>query len=189
MSAARSAARSLPRTRSRRRSCGKARTRDDGDGRGNSPAVRSADQRRGVLVASVSRRQGAGGSPLPRRTQPAAADRSDTPPSRPNTHGSRQRRTIGAGRQERRPACARTPTSSGRRLDLHPIVASSDQQGVAVRAVNGLPVGRSTPFGMGRWQRGHKVIRTSCPSGSAAGSARSRLVLIKAPPANHRLLH
>jgi uncharacterized membrane protein YdfJ with MMPL/SSD domain len=44
--------------------------------------VPDVDQRRGVLVDSVSGRQGAGGSPLPRRTQPAAADRSDTPLAR-----------------------------------------------------------------------------------------------------------
>ena len=46
---------------------------------GTLDAVRSADQRPGVLVDSVPGRQGAGGSPLPRRAEPAPADRSDTP--------------------------------------------------------------------------------------------------------------
>jgi hypothetical protein len=46
---------------------------------GTLPPSGAQDHCRGVPVDSVSRRQGAGDSPLPRRTQPAAADRSDTP--------------------------------------------------------------------------------------------------------------
>jgi hypothetical protein len=79
----------------------------DGDAWGNSPAVRSAGQRRGVLLGSVSRRQGAGDSPLPRRTQPAAADWSDFPPAglTPPARGSREQ-AKGAAPWQRVPADA-----------------------------------------------------------------------------------